>query len=200
MAQLRTFIALELSDDARRDLSRLARRLAAPDDGVRWIDAAAVHVTLKFLGDVEERDVPAIAAALDRLAAGAAPFEMRLRGVGCFPPRGNVRIVWAGIEEPSGGLMRLQAGCETALQPLGFRPEGRPYSPHITIGRVRDGRRSAELRSRLSAESTFAGATMPVKQVVLFESRLQRGGAQYIPLSRHVLRAETHLQNSTPHD
>ena len=113
MTPLRTFIAIELDDALIRDLTKLRTRIDAGGSGVRWMSAGQMHLTLKFLGDLDERRLPELCHALTGIAATHDPFDMRLAGAGCFPPRGPLRIVWAGFEESTGRL--ASAGQSKAL-------------------------------------------------------------------------------------
>ena len=114
---------------------------------VRWPDPANLHLTLKFLGEVPDGDVPGVCEAARRAATRSAPFSFALRGLGCFPPKGPARIVWAGVEPQGDGLLECQKAVEDEMAELGFRREGRAYSPHLTIGRVRQGHDTRELRA-----------------------------------------------------
>lgn len=189
MTPLRAFIAIELDDALIRDLTTLRTRIDAGRAGVRWMTAGQMHLTLKFLGDLDERRLPELCRALTQIAAKHDPFEMRLTGAGCFPPCGTVRIVWAGLEEPTGRLASLQRDIEVGMAELGFPREHRGFAPHVTLARVRSARHAGPLREAVAAAANFAGGAMDVKEIVLFQSILSRDGASYVPLSRHVLGA-----------
>src|SRR5262249_769061 len=120
MNTFRSFVAVELSPEIRRDLGRLRTRLDTGQRGVKFAPTDNLHLTIKFLGDVPETDLGEIGRRLSCVTAAHQPFEMQLRGAGVFPPHGHVRIVWAGLEEPSGKLQALVAGLETMFAELGF--------------------------------------------------------------------------------
>lgn len=184
---MRVFIALELDPRTRRDLARAIQRLDDGARGVRWVRPEQLHLTLKFLGDVPETEVPEACDLLDELADSNDPFDMTVRGLGCFPEQGAVRILWAGLDEPTGRLERLQRDIEELFAGEGYQPEHREFMPHITIARVKEGAHHAALRERIAARGDFRGGISHVKEIVFFQSILGRDGAQYAPISRHVL-------------
>jgi 2'-5' RNA ligase len=105
---------------------------------VRWVGAENVHLTLKFLGDVDEALLADLKAALAAVAASAGPFALSLKGGGCFPNARAPRVIWIGLAEGAEEASALAAAVERALEPLGFVREKRPFRPHLTIGRVKD--------------------------------------------------------------
>lgn len=137
---MRLFVAIELTDEVRETLKSVQGALGRSCDGVRWVRAELLHLTVKFLGDVPDGEAPRVAEAVARSAGRSSPFEIELTECGCFPPRGPVRIVWVGTHDPSGFL----AGCvnvvEEEMEAIGFPKETRPFSAHLTIGRAKDGR------------------------------------------------------------
>lgn len=178
---MRAFLAIELPDVVREELARAQRHLrdALGDEAVGWTPAENWHLTLEFLGEVED-PAPVVAAAR-AVCAAAAPLDLALGAVGSF----GARVLWVGVEGPDAArLASLVASLEQALAPLGFPPEGRPYSPHITLGRVRDpGRRPRGRRGKGAARPPAIGpvvraaprpAPRPFRavEVVLMESRL----------------------------
>jgi 2'-5' RNA ligase len=130
----RAFIAIELEDTT--GLVELHRDLSNVGSGLRSVDLGSVHVTLKFLGDVDETTVPKIEDAMVRSVAGIAPFQFRLRGVGAFPSRGPTKVIWVGMEgaEPMG---EIAGRLEKLLEPIGFVREDRLFQPHLTVARVK---------------------------------------------------------------
>jgi 2'-5' RNA ligase len=119
--------ALDVAGDATRDLG----------DGIRWAKPENVHLTLKFLGEIHDEALESICGALKQACSAHAPFDARLRGVGAFPSPRRARIIWAGMDEGSEKVSALAASVESALEPVGFRREGRRYVPHATLGRAR---------------------------------------------------------------
>lgn len=183
-------MAVEIEDSIQQRLAALQRRLASQLDGVRWPKPEQIHLTLKFLGEVAESQLAELTHAVQRVAEASRPFEFAIRQVGCFPPRGPARIVWAGVAEPSGALAACQSACESALEPLGFARESRPYHPHLTIGRVKEGRGFADIRQRIAQFEQFEGGLQPAHELTLFESRLSPHGPSHFVLSRSALIGE----------
>jgi 2'-5' RNA ligase len=188
MASIRAFVAIELSDEAIEELDRLQRKLKeqSPQDAVRWVRPQSIHLTLQFLGDVDSERVEAIAEALREISLDRAPFTFEIRELGVFPNARQPRVVWVGIVEPSGALAALQKGVAEALEPLGFEPEKRAFTPHLTLGRAsRQAHRRAlaelgELITRFKAGSL---GQVFVNRIVLMRSDLRPGGAVYTPLA-----------------
>src|SRR5690606_8650349 len=143
-ARVRLFFAVKLPADEQEQLHDATARLRATDLPVRWVPPEHLHVTLKFLGTVAEPLVAAVQDAGARAAAGLAPFDARLGGIGAFPNVRRPRVVWVGVRDAE-PLLRLHAALEQALAPLGFAPEDRAFQPHVTLGRVRDGARPGQL-------------------------------------------------------
>ncbi len=188
MAGIRSFVAVELPDEARVALADLQEDLKAqvPPKTVRWTRPASIHLTLQFLGDVAPGVVEPIAGALRGVCADYAPFTFELRDLGVFPNPNRPRIVWVGVAEPSGTLIALQKEVTQSLEPLGFEPEKRAYTPHLTIGRAdrRASRRElAEVGELVTRSEVGALCQVQVEHITLMKSDLQPGGAVYTPLA-----------------
>ena len=188
MPGIRSFVAIELPEETRRVLADLQAELKTqtPPKAVRWTRPASIHLTLQFLGDVAPGKVEAIADALREVCAGRVSFTFHLRGLGVFPNPNRPRVVWVGIEEPSGTLVALQKGVSQALIPLGFEPEKRAYTPHLTVGRAarNAGRRElAEVGDLITRSEVGTLSQMLVEQITLMKSDLQPSGAVYTPLA-----------------
>lgn len=182
----RTFFAVALPESARQALCREADRLGGPDVDVKWVEAEALHVTLKFLGDVPRTRIPAVIKAAEAAVGGAAPFPLELVGVSLFPRPTKPRVVAVGID-PDGGaqLTRLAGSLDEELGRLEFARERRGFQAHVTLGRVKS---SLGLRGLSDAILTAPGrpfARLDVEEVVLYMSELSRSGPTYTPLG-HV--------------
>lgn len=193
---MRLFVAVELEDDVRHAAaeaaSALRRAIArAGDLDARWIPEDSLHITLFFLGEVADERVAAVRAALD-VPFATRPFSIDVGGAGAFPPSGPPRVLWLGVREGAPQLAALHAEVSGRLWPLGFEPEHRKFSAHLTIARVRDvGRRGASprpLREALTGCRAEAGRSR-VSAVTLFQSRLSPKGAAYHPILRVPLDA-----------
>jgi 2'-5' RNA ligase len=183
---MRTFVAVNLSISTVRAIAEvqgeLRSELKRSDAKIRWVPPANMHQTIKFLGDVDVELTEGIAAALRKVAADIAPFRVEAVGLGAFPSPSKPRVIWVGIKDTGEGLLRLAKATEAALSELGFPKEKRPFRAHVTLGRVKRGRCDlAEQAARL-AEKSFGVTT--VEEVVLYESKLHRSGAEYVAHAR----------------
>ena len=184
---MRCFLAIELSADVREQLGQLQKRLRALDRAVRWTRPDQIHLTLKFLGDVPDADVSSMCDAAAEVARRFPPFELRISGTGCFPPGGPARIVWVGIDGPPQPLVECHRACEETYARLGFEPEGRAYTPHLTVGRVRDGHAPGEIRAAVQAEAQFSLGSVAVAELVMFQSVLGPTGPTHTAIRRAPL-------------
>jgi len=193
MAEMvRTFIAIVLGREVHEALGEVIGRLRACPGGEagRWVKPESIHLTLKFLGDVPATKLEAVYAAVQRACATVPPFEMYVEGVGCFPNVRKPRVVWAGVREETGRLAALQKAVEREMAKEGFAPEERPFTPHLTLARIKERADRAEIEALGSAVSQerFALATpVGVKEVYVMKSDLRPEGAIYTPLFRAPL-------------
>jgi 2'-5' RNA ligase len=143
---------------------------------VKWIGRDQMHLTLRFIGEVDESRFHAIQTALGEIQA--APFEFRLKGVGQFPPRGTPRVLWVGLSAPE-ALTDLQRRVELVLTGLGLEGEDRPFSPHITLGRVKTPPPALLVNTFLNKNRPFETPPIPVSEFILYSSQLRPQGALY---------------------
>lgn len=197
MEQIRTFIAIELSRDLKDSLSRLQECLKrqVPERSTRWMRPEDIHLTLKFLGDVPASRMASVSRAVETACRGFDRFAIELVGLGCFPSPRRPRVVWVGVREPTGVLSRLQKAVESTLVELGFEPEGRPFSPHLTLGRVQRkvSQRGRQRLGELIAESDVGLlGRMTVPSVNVMRSDLRPDGAVYTVLAHAPLGSGGH--------
>ena len=185
---MRLFLAINLPADVRERAVRATAPLRAAAPGVAWVDEARLHLTLKFLGECPESAVAPLAATVGAIAAGHMPFEIAVEGAGAFPNLRKPRVVWLGVA-PSTKLELLQHDVEAACDALGYELEGRPFHPHVTLGRVRDDLPRAQL-DRLAAvtPSVSFRAAANVGSVELMRSQTLPSGARYDALATAPLR------------
>jgi 2'-5' RNA ligase len=181
---VRTFIAIELPQEVREYLESRQTDLASAGGDVKWVRTDDIHLTLVFLGNVPVEEIAAVAAAVRGVAALMGPIRLQAGGAGCFPPHGRPRVVWIGIEEPTGALARLQGAVAEATERFAERSERREYKAHLTVGRVRGGRGAEELSEAVAALADAKGPEFEAAEVVIFESVLAREGPTYMPLAR----------------
>lgn len=181
MHTIRSFIAIPLSPQVGKQAKTLIRDLRQDRDGIQWVPTDNLHLTLKFLGDVVDREVPQVCRAIRSVCSTTEPFEVELAGTGGFPSIDRPRVLWAGIVAGGEPLIDLVARLEIELAKLGFKPEPRDYRPHLTLGRVRGSSRgaSSEAIDRLSRYSQRRLGSLPVDQVRLYASYLDKAGPTY---------------------
>ncbi len=189
MARARTFLAVELAAAARTAAGELQQALArAGGANVNWVDAANLHVTLLFLGEVDGRDLVSVCRAVQKVADAVPPFGLRLSGVGAFPNGRRPKTVYAGISDGAAELTGLYAALQTPLLALGVtRGEDRAYTPHLTLGRVKGEADGELIAAELPKHAGWAGGVSEVAELVLFTSELRRGGPEYTAVSRSAL-------------
>ena len=183
MEQVRSFIAIELPDEVKSGLTQLQTQLkAGKHSAVKWVDSRSSHLTLKFLGNIAADKIDKITKALEAAAQGLPPFHLKVNGLGVFPNLSRVQVAWIGINGEVSQLSQLQQRLESNLAPLGFAPESRPFTPHLTLARLRE-RASLEERQsfgRLIASTKFEAVySFSVDAINLMRSQLSREGAVY---------------------
>jgi RNA 2',3'-cyclic 3'-phosphodiesterase len=185
MKPIRTFIAVPVPEAVCAHLGECALRMApafAPGV-VRWVGAGSTHLTLRFLGDTDPAQVPVLGAALRQVAGGHAPFVLQLAGTGAFPGPRRPRVIWASVADPQQRLAALQLHVEGLVCAAGWVPQRRPFAPHLTLGRIREGAVPLAHAWLQDVEPL----AVPVCRIQLIESRLHSGGATYQTLDAAAL-------------
>ena len=179
----RLFVALEPPEAVRRRIAQaeagLRRGAGRAAEDVRWVPAENVHLTLQFLGAVPHDRVAAVAAAVAAAAAASRPLALEVKGAGGFPNARRARVLWLGLGGELAALAALVQDLGGRLAPLGFAPEARPFAPHLTLGRARDGRGAPGMGGALAEAALAEGVGWRSTEVVLFESHLSPKGARY---------------------
>lgn len=188
MKHVRIFAAINLSVTSVRKLAELQTALQKtqePDLDVRWVPPANLHVTMKFFGNLSPDQVVAATDAVKTAATGLRPFAVTAKGLGVFPDATSPRVLWVGLADGATALNTLQTRLEDAAEALGFPRDPRPFRPHLTIGRVTSG--AAGVDAWLEQHAATDCLISTVEELVLYESRLQRTGAEYVAHARHPL-------------
>jgi 2'-5' RNA ligase len=186
MEEIRSFIAVALPREVTLALTRLQEQLKTGGrTPAKWVDPASIHLTLKFLGNTSAGLTGRITAAMTEATRGTAPIRLEVKGVGAFPNLNRVQIVWVGLTGETDRLAALQKAIEAGLKPLGFAPEARPFTPHLTLARLRDQATPAERQQlgRLIAATDFAAGGFPADAIHLMRSQLTPAGPIYSRLS-----------------
>jgi RNA 2',3'-cyclic 3'-phosphodiesterase len=186
--RIRAFIAVRMSAEVETAIEGLINPLSKLGGGTRWVHQHNLHLTLRFLGNTVERNrLVVLDSILNEIAAQTSPFILSAHGTGAFPNLDRPRTIWIGLA--SEALVGLAQQVENATVEAGFPPEGRPYSPHLTIGRVRDFSGWQQIRRALRQPSIQDFGSTLVSEMILYRSILGGESSQYQPLARYTFRA-----------
>ena len=182
MEGIRSFIAIEVPQPLLARMGELQRELRRMEAGVNWVRPEGMHLTLKFLGSISAEEVEKIARAIAPVVAAWKSFELRIHGLGCFPSSRNPRVIWVGIDRGGGEASSLQKVIEDKAAEVGFPPEGRPFKPHLTLGRVRTPIGRSSFIQAMEKHKEVEIGTFQAREVYLFKSELKPSGAVYTKL------------------
>ncbi len=187
MEQVRSFIAIELPDELKAGLAQLEAQLKmSRQPWVKWVDPYSIHLTLKFLGSIAVDRISKITRAMEEAIQGISPFHLEVKDLGVFPSLRRVQVIWVGISVEVDKISQIQQHLESNLARLGFAPESRPFTPHLTLARLRNRASLDERQSfgQLIATTRFEAAyTIKVDAIKLMRSQLTREGAIYSRIS-----------------
>lgn len=180
---MRTFIAIELSEEIRDTLAQIQFHLKYAGADVKWVNKANIHLTLKFLGEIDEKKAKEIKSVLDTVAKETGKFEITLKDIGVFPKIDFPRVVWVGLDKGASESTGLAKKIDGKLSGIGFQKETRPFAAHLTIGRVRSSKNKTALKEKIQS---YTPDPKPFKQritsVILFQSTLTPKGPIYTKL------------------
>jgi len=190
--QIRSFIAIELPEEVKSGLHRLQAELKLPQHTfVKWVGPESIHLTLKFLGNISPQKVSEVAKVMEQASNGVSPFQVEITEVGAFPNLRQPRVLWLGIRGEINKLVAWQQRIDNGLAPLGFAKETRPFTPHLTLARLREGvspgdrRDFGELVMKTPVEVNYK---VDAKSLSLMKSQLLPGGAVYSRLAEVKLK------------
>ena len=182
---MRLFVAVDLSEEARQAMAaeqkRIASALGVRQTSLKWVRQEHMHLTLVFLGSVDEPRARTVVDVIGR-DVDAAPFDMVFDGVGAFPPHGEPRVLWTGVTQGAADLVALHRELGQRVAALGIALEDRSFHPHLTLGRWRESRRRDRERA-LAAGGHDPIARVRVQRATLYESRLSPSGPTYTALA-----------------
>jgi 2'-5' RNA ligase len=179
---IRAFLAIDLPASLRPVLSWAQEELKKCGADVKWVPVGNIHITLKFFGNITDVQVQDITEAVTAIAAGQELFSLKVTDAGAFPSPKHPRVVWLGVGGDLSVVRDFHRRLENAFAALGFPPEDRPFSPHLTLGRVKSASGRAALTRCLANLPSPDYALFPVSEIVLFRSNLSPQGATYLPL------------------
>ena len=191
---IRAFIAIDIPEDVRAAITEAQARLKRANLGVKisWTKIDNVHLTLQFLGYVEEPVVPKISEALAVVAKQHEPFDLPVHGTGAFPDEKRPRVLWVGCDDGEGKLKALAHAVQETMQQFGFEPERREFSAHLTLGRIRIPKTDDALTRAMDSIKDTNFGTMHVDAIHLFQSQLHPEGSIYTKLSSHTFTGGHH--------
>ena len=185
---IRTFLAIEIPKEILEQFERVQYRLGRSMTGViRWAKTGSIHLTLKFFGNITDRDIRNITDALQARAPALGPVPVAIGTLGVFPNLSRPRVLWVGVTEGVKELSALQAQVETALEAEGFTREERPFRPHLTLGRMKADRQIDGLDKAVEDHKGFAAGKFTATEMILFRSDLKPTGPVYTPLAKFKL-------------
>jgi len=187
---IRAFIAIELDEPVRRGLADLQEDLERSGADVKWVKPANLHLTVKFLGQVEDETVRRVNEIMEKAVEGVAPFGLRIAGAGSFPRGRRPRVVWVAAHEVGSALEAIHRRLEKGLASVGVAPDGRRFVAHVTLGRVRSGRRAERLADGIDRAADREFGEVTVNALTLFESTLTPTGPIYGSIGRASLGRE----------
>jgi RNA 2',3'-cyclic 3'-phosphodiesterase len=184
---MRTFIAVPLPAECRSMLDQMQQALRPAGAEVGWVATPSIHLTLKFLGEMDPEIIPSLAEALEAASGSESGFELRLCGLGCFSGQRNPRVVWCGLEGDTEALSRLQQKVEGVCNRFGFPPENREFKPHLTLGRIKGKRNLQALVDCIKIGSGLE-SSFKADHFNIYRSILKPKGAEYSVLKTIALR------------
>lgn len=182
MDKVRAFIAIEIPENIKLQLKQVQERLKKGLTGVNWARPEGIHLTLKFLGNIDEEMISRIGDSMKKATERSSVFSIRLSGLGIFPGPRFPRVVWIGVKEGGEDLKGLNRAIDKTMDKLGFSAEEREFRPHLTLGRVRSQERRDELLKAIEELQNFEAGSFEAREVSLIKSDLKPGGAVYTKL------------------
>ena len=184
LIKIRCFIAIELAREHKIDIDHYVSNLKNISPSVRWINLTNIHITLKFLGDIEQRILGEVISSLKLISEVFKPFTISIAGSGVFPGMKNPRVVWLGIKpDKDNRLITIYEWIENKLEQIGFAKEQRKFSPHLTIGRIKNPHHMGNLYDYMR-DKPFPEKKLLVNEIILMQSVLKPSGAEYTILDK----------------
>jgi len=191
MARTRIFLAVDLDAVLRRQVVALQRTLADSGADVKWVEPDNLHVTLLFLGEVDDRDLAGVCRVVAKVCSQTPSFYASLGGIGAFPTLRRPKTLWAGLSDGAAELVALHAALAPPILAVGdFRQEERAYTPHLTLGRVNGDDAEATLAVELPKHLSWKGGRASIDEVVIYASELRKTGPAYTVMGRAELASD----------
>jgi 2'-5' RNA ligase len=198
--RIRTFIAVETPTSIRQRIEELQQSLAPHAEGVKWVDSEIVHLTIKFLGEVDERDIYDVCKRVKEVAGAWTAFECSVARAGAFPNASRPRVIWAGVAQGTTELSEIHDALDDVLGELGYPRENRAFTPHFTIGRVRRTSPNPKLRAAVDSRADWQAGSFRVTEILVMASDLSSDGPTYSVMGRARLAATESSGSDTVND
>lgn len=184
----RAFIAIRLNENLHKELESLQAKLKAADADVKWVKPENIHLTLKFLGNITDEQIEKVKNTVKKIASDFKTYQIHLAEIGAFPKISYPRVIWAGMDEGADKTGNIYQSIEEELSKKRFEKEKRPFSPHLTLGRVRSAKNRQRLIKTIEKEKNFSSSSkLLVEDIVLFKSTLTPKGSIYEPIFKGSL-------------
>ena len=187
---MRVFIAIELESSIKENIARIQTRLKVTQDKIKWVEPSSVHLTLKFLGEIEEEKLEKVHQITRELGERVSPFKIRVKGIGVFPGFSSPRVIWIGARDTSSELEKVAVWLEEALVREGFVREKRKWKAHLTLGRVKSLKERERLRELVQEEIETEAGRMEVRDITIMRSQLTPRGPIYTSLGKIGLKGD----------
>ena len=184
---IRAFIAIDIDKHNKQKISGIISYLKTANADIKWITENQIHLTLKFLGNIEQNKIQDISKILKSIAMDFSPFNIQFSGIGAFPNILHPRVIWLGMNKGKESLKLLNNKIETELERLGIRKEKREYKAHLTLGRVRTLKNVSKLITLINEAKFHPQEEIKIDKLILFQSTLTAKGAIHSPLSNVYL-------------
>lgn len=183
---MRVFIAIELPEDVKERIAQVQERLKKTRDRIKWVDSSMIHLTLKFLGEITEKELEKVIEASEEVADDFRPFSFEVKGAGAFPLPSSPRVIWIGVSKGKETLTDLATRIGEELNKQGFGKDDKRWTPHLTMGRVKFLQEREKLISLIQKEKDVDAGEVRVEAFDILKSRLTPGGPIYTVL-KHIL-------------
>ncbi|MGD8229934.1 MAG: RNA 2',3'-cyclic phosphodiesterase [Desulfobacteraceae bacterium] len=189
--KIRSFLAFELPLEIKKTVARISGELRQSSLNARWVKVDNIHLTVVFMGNIETEDIPAIARGVEEVCQTFGPFDLCLKGIGCFPNRRNPRVLWLGLDGDLEPMSEFRDALQAHLTGFGIKEEKRKFKPHLTLGRFRKPKRIDSKEDQLlSKYEDLSSSVCALKELILFKSDLKPTGAVYTKVEAWPLTGE----------
>ncbi|MBN1849450.1 MAG: RNA 2',3'-cyclic phosphodiesterase [Deltaproteobacteria bacterium] len=180
---IRSFLAFELPPEIKNIINRVSKDLRQSDLNVRWVNVENIHLTIVFMGNIHEKEIPFMSQTIEKVCLRYAPFHVFLKGLGAFPNTRRPRVIWAGLDGDTSKMPFFQKALQKHLRPVGIKEEKRPFKPHLTLGRFKNpGPADSLLDNLIGTYKDLSSSEYSFRELIFFKSDIKPGGAVYTKL------------------